>query len=167
MWTESLMWNQDDHRDLAELCREDDKLRAEREWMAHRKSKAGPQARKNGDGGARCRDDDEYALVHAPVVEREASYEEPGLNGTQLEELAHVVAELHKEFDAAIERTQQRILQTVVRLVMPGEFAEQKVQALSDRVALVESQIERRISKALTDQGVIDLPRDFWKRHAS
>jgi hypothetical protein len=94
----------------------------------------------------------------------EPSYEEPGFNPVQREALAVVINELRREFVDDIERMQQRILQTMARMVLPGEIAEQKVCGLSDHIALMERQIERRLAKAITDKSVIDLPRGFWKR---
>lgn len=162
------MWNEDDRRMLAELCRQDDRLRAEHhEWMARRKSPASLPMRETDDAGVIYRDSGGRVLQPAPEPEHEASYVEPEFNAVQREQLAQVVAELQREFDEAIERAQQRILQTVVRLVRPGEIAEQRLYALDDRISFMEAQIERRISKALTDQGIIDLPRDFWKRNAA
>jgi hypothetical protein len=37
--------------------------------------------------------------------------------------LAHVVAELQREFQQDIERLQQRVLQMMTRLCMPGELS--------------------------------------------
>ena len=94
-------------------------------------------------------------------------YADDGFSEVQYEALATVIAELRREFDEAIERAQQRILATVVRLVAPGELAEQKIHSLTDRVSLLESHIERRIAKALTDSNVLNLPSGFWRRDAA
>jgi hypothetical protein len=148
----------DEHErcELRALYAADDRLRAENEeYLArtaaraeHHEPAGGSPVRETGDAGIVYRDGGSRVLEGAPVPAPDASYANDGFSETQLDLLAQVVAEVHKEFDAAIERAQQQILATVVRMVMPGEFAEQKVHALSDRVALIETQIERRLANA-------------------
>jgi len=120
---------------------------------------------RNGGGRYADHSDGSHALYAPFPAEREASYyEEPGFNATQLEELAHVVAELNKEFDERVERMRQGLLETMIRLVRSGECAEQQVHLLTDRLALLENHVERRLKAALTDSNVLDLPKNFWKR---
>ena len=71
-------------------------------------------------------------------------------NADQIDALAHLVnevrAELHREWEQHIERVEQRLLDTVVRLIRPGEAAEVQCRALSDRLAIMEGKIERQLS---------------------
>ena len=87
----------------------------------------------------------------------------------QADAIGGVMAELHAEWQRDIERLERRLLDTVVRLVMPGERAEETYYALSDRVARMESYIERqlgeiverRLKAAITDD-VLELPN--WRK---
>jgi len=152
---------------LRELYRQADQMAAEHEaYMAERKALASPPVSEtviHRNGG-----DD--ALETAPMAEPEpwAFTEE------QFEALADVINTLRRDWERDIERIEQRILNTVVKLVMPGEVAEQEVYALKSRVALAEQRIERQLSEiverrlkeAITDN-VLDLPAGFWKRDAA
>ena len=152
------MLDEHERRELRELYAADDRLRAENEeYLArmaaraeHHEPAGGPPVRETGDSGIIYRDGGSRVLQATSVPAPMPSYEDEEcvFNEAQLEALAQVVCEQQREFDAAIERAQQQILATVVRMVMPGEFAEQKVHALSDRVALIETQIERRLANA-------------------
>jgi len=165
-------------RHLAELAREDERLRAEHdEWMAHREPAGSPYIRKSQAGGSVLYREIDNASLAAPAPISGASYEEPGLNAVQLEELAHVIAEVQREFDAALERMQQRFLQMVVRLAVPAERAEESFYALRDRVARMEGQIERAVAQAIVElksgnatvvakpeSDVVDLPN--WRKRS-
>jgi hypothetical protein len=60
----------------------------------------------------------------------------------QFEALAYVIAELDLEFDERIERTKQQLLNTMVRLAMPGERAEQTAYAVETRLTCLEGRLE-------------------------
>jgi hypothetical protein len=134
-----------DRHHLADLFREDDRLRAENaDWLARREA----LAQKSNGHGALAHQTEENAAVEAPEPE--------GFNTLQVDALASIWNELSDELRAEwqrdIERLQQRLLQTVARLAVPGERAEETLYALKDRVARVESYAERQIA-AVGDQG--------------
>ena len=54
------------------------------------------------------------------------------------------------------------VLQTVTRLVLPGELAEREVYELRNRIARAEEHIERRLQEAIADDKVVELPN--WRR---
>jgi hypothetical protein len=160
------------HRELRELYRQDDRARAEhREYMAQRKALASPPMSETDDPGVITPDDDNDALLAAPAPEPEPLYD---FTDAQFDALAFVLNELHKEFEARIERTERRLLDAMVRLAMPGERAEETAYALKDRIARMEGRLERQLSdiverrfkEAATDT-VLDLPAAFWKRDAA
>jgi len=147
-------------RYLTELYREDDRLRAEREHeerLARQKAQASPLVRQTepvatspyGDGDV---------LYAAPAPEPEAFDEERSSYFTEAQDdvLVHVIAELRREFGEAIERTEQRLLDMMVRMAMPGERAEETAYALKDRVARMEGRIERQTSD-LVDRRIAEL----------
>src|SRR5262245_36487957 len=162
-------WTETDRRDLAELFREDDRLRAERE------AERAALARKTADEGSEYREDGGNAPLPVLYENAAPSYNENGeplcFDDAQFDCLAEVLAELRAEWTRDIERIHRQLLNAVVRMVMPGERAEETVYALNDRVARMEQRIERelsdmverQLSTALTDR-VIDLPSGFWKR---
>jgi len=110
-----------------------------------------------------------------PHASAAPSYDENGeplcFSDEQFDAIATVMAELRAEWTHDIERIHRQLLNAVVRMVMPGERAEETYYALRDRVARMEQRIERQLSEmierqlstALTDR-VIDLPSNFWKR---
>jgi hypothetical protein len=77
--------------------------------------------------------------------------EDQGFSDRQADAVAEVVHQLRKEFAADIERLEQKILQMTVRLVQPGEIAEQKVYSLNDRLAIMERHVERALAEPKTD----------------
>jgi hypothetical protein len=173
--------SEDERRELRELYAADDRLRAENEeWFARTKQPVGgPPMHETADAGIMYRDGGSRVLqgAPAPAPEPEPSYEVCGFNAVQLDGLAQVVAELQREFEQDIERMRQHILQTIVRLVMPGERAEETFYALRDRVARIEGQMERAMSNHVADMekrierrlseatdNVLELPKNFWKR---
>jgi hypothetical protein len=107
---------------------------------------------------------DNDALLAAPVGEAVDPDGEPWVfDEPQMDVLVQVLAELRREFEERIERAQQRILQTTVRLALPGELAEREVHELRDRVIRAEQQIERRLKEAMTDDdNVLELPN--WRQ---
>jgi len=147
-------WTDDDHYDLVALCREDDKLRAGQDALASPSMRRnGGYMRRNGGeanapGDAAMPDAVLFRALARVVVEQQATAE---FNPTQLDALAHIIAEVQREFEQDSEKLQQRILETVLRLIRPAEAAEQKVHTLSDRLALLENQIERRLSEVKTN----------------
>jgi hypothetical protein len=158
-------------RELRELFRQDDRLRAEhREWMGQRRALASPPVSETGD---------EDVILHgdtydAPVTASAGHDEAFCFTDEQFDAVAFVLAELHREFEARIERTERRLLDAMLRLAMPGERAEQTAYGLSDRVAQMEGRIERQLSgiverhlKAAATDTVLDLPANFWKRDAA
>jgi hypothetical protein len=155
--------------ELRALFAEDNRRRAEHsEFLAERKALASPPARKTDAAGVMYRDFEGDALAAASAVEAEASEEEPYFTEQQCDCLADVLNEIREEFDDRIERTQQRILQTVTRLILPGELAEREVHDLRARVIRAEEKIERQLKAAMTDDdndNIIDLPDFISKRN--
>jgi hypothetical protein len=130
---------------LAELCRDNDRFAAETdEWLARHKAEA--LARKNAADDLQHQADGNNALATAPVAE-EASCD---FTEAQFEAIAYAMAGLQREWQQDIERLEQKVLQTVVRLALPGERAEETMYALKDRVARVEGYIERRLAEVNT-----------------
>jgi hypothetical protein len=94
--------------------------------------------------------------------------------------LAAIYNELRAELLQDIERVQQQLLRTMVRMVLPGERAEETFYALKDRVARMEGQLERQLSQAVIElksgiytpgiksesADVVDLP-NWRKDHAA
>jgi hypothetical protein len=161
--------------ELAELYRDSDRFAAETDnWLARHKAERAALARKNADDGVMTQDDDGDAILAAPASDAVASDEELDFTDAQFDALATVIAELRREFEAGIERTHQRLLNTMVRLALPGERAEETFYALRDRVSRLEGQLERQLAdiverhlKAVaTEPQIIDLPGNFF-RHTS
>jgi hypothetical protein len=158
--------------ELAELYRDSERFAAETDqWLAHHKAERAALMRKNADEGVMTHDDDGDAILAAPASDAVASEEELDFTDAQFDALATVIAELHREFEERIERTRQQLLDTMVRLAMPGERAEETFYALKDRVARMEGQLERQLSdiverhlKRAKSGEVIDLPDFIRKR---
>jgi len=132
--------------EIRQLCDAHDRFMAEAREEAER---AAPMRKSDGDHGLKD------ALLTAPEPEAAVFYgddEEPAFPERQADAVAAVICELRAEFQDEIERMTQRILQTMVPLVRPGEVAEERVYALNDRVARMEQRIERRLTEALTEQ---------------
>lgn len=156
-------------RYLAELYREDDKVRAEhREYMAQRRAAEAPPVSERDNPGVVYREYDRDAQT-AVAQAREQEYA-GGLCFTSeqfdcvADALDAVIDELRREFEEGIERAQQRILQATVRLALPGELAEREVHDLRARVIRAEEHIERQLKAATSDDKVVDLPTNFWRR---
>jgi hypothetical protein len=133
--------------ELRELFAEDDRRRAEHEdYMARRAARAASSVREIDGSGLLYRDLDNNALTAAPAVEAEPEYD---FTEPQFEALAQVLAEPRKEFDDKIERTTQRLLDMMVRMAVPAERAEETAYGLKDRVARMESYVERQIATVI------------------
>src|SRR5262245_50007893 len=104
----------DFRRELAELFRQDDKLRAERE--AEREA----LAQKNAHSGVEYREDDDSVSLPALNENAAPSYDENGeplcFSEEQFDALAEVLAELRKEWQRDIERIHRQLLNAVVRM---------------------------------------------------
>jgi hypothetical protein len=89
------------------------------------------------------------ALVAAPEPEAD------GFSEFQKDVLADTINQLRcaweRDIEQATEKLEQRLLQTVARLAVPGERAEETMYALKDRVARVEQFIERRLADVNSD----------------
>jgi len=147
----------EERRELAELFREDDRLRAENaDYLARRKAERlarenaeaepSPPVEKSGNDR-----DQENAMAAAPLGEPEV------FNAGQCETLAMIIAEARKDWDAEaatemaalrneLERLEQRVLNSVVRLIRPGETAEAQCLALNDRLAILEGKVTTAIT---------------------
>jgi hypothetical protein len=140
--------------ELAELFREDDRRRAEHAA--------------NGKARLPVRETDEAGLLYdggapaaAPASQGALCFDEEGqpfiscFTDEQADAIAYALAgsaqELRRDWQDDIERVQQRLLQTVARLVMPAERAEETMYALKDRVARMEGFIERRLAETNAD----------------
>jgi hypothetical protein len=161
--------------ELRALYAEDDKRRAEHgEYMAERNARASPPVSQTESEVIMYRTIDDNAALAVSTAETEASEEQLDFTDAQFDALATVIAELRREFEAGIERTHQRLLNTMVRLALPGERAEETFYALLDRVSRLEGQLERQLAdiverhlKAVaTEPQIIDLPGNFF-RHTS
>jgi hypothetical protein len=163
--------------ELDALFAEDDRARAEHAaFMEDRRAaQASLPVHEAEDIGAMAPDDDNNALLPAPTGNAVDADGHPlDFTEVQLDSLATVIAELRREFEAGIERTHQRLLNTMVRLALPGERAEETFYALRDRVSRLEGQLERQLAdiverhlKAVaTEPQIIDLPGNFF-RHTS
>jgi hypothetical protein len=161
--------------ELRALYAEDDKRRAEHgEYMAERNARASPPVSQTESEVIMYRTIDDNAALAVSTAETEASEEQLDFTDAQFDALATVIAELRREFEAGIERTHQRLLNTMVRLALPGERAEETFYALRDRVSRLEGQLERQLAdiverhlKAVaTEPQIIDLPGNFF-RHTS
>jgi hypothetical protein len=118
----------------------------------------------NGNGYAAPRDaglvfrDNDDAMVAAPVTEEPLDFTE-----RQFEALAQVIATLRREWECAIaaatEKLEQKILQVVVRLVQPGEHAEQKLYGMNDRLAILERHVERALTQTKTEDTAVATQR--------
>jgi len=151
----------EERRELAELFREDDRLRAENaDYLARRKAERlarenaeaepSPPVEKSNGFGLVYRDQ-ENAMAAAPLGEPEV------FNAGQCETLAMIIAEARKDWDAEaatemaalrneLERLEQRVLNSVVRLIRPGETAEAQCLALNDRLAILEGKVTTAIT---------------------
>jgi hypothetical protein len=166
-----------ERRYLAELAAADEAVRAEhQQWLARRGAIGGAYVRPPPRPGIVYREYDGGALADTLRAAAGASDAEAGFSEEQLEQLAHVVAEVQKQFEHDLERVRMSLLQTIARLVMPGERAEETFYALRDRVARMERQLERQLSQAMVElksgnatavanpeSDVVDLPN--WRRH--
>jgi hypothetical protein len=151
--------------ELARIYAEDDRLRAEHaDWMA-REAKRQALMRKSDPSG--------NALVHAPEPEPEPSYEEPeDFNASQRDMLARIIkeashdlhSELMQEMMQEIEHLEQKLLQTVHKMVLPGETAELQVRTLGDRVSIVEGRIERQLSATTVARNAEDDVIPNWRQ---
>ena len=141
----------EERRELAELFREDDRLRAENaDYLARRKAERlarenaeaepSPPVEKSGNDR-----DQENAMAAAPLGEPQ------GFDELQKDALAAVYNELRSELMQEIEHLERRLLDTVVRLIRPGEVAELQVRALADRIAIAETRIERQLSAKILE----------------
>jgi hypothetical protein len=148
-------------RELDEVCREDDRQRAERIEHAHWWAERSPPVSESGDPGVLHRGHDGDALYAAPEPDEGPTFTYP-----QREAISEVIHQLREEFRADIERMQARVLQILARCALPGELAEREVYELKNRVIAAEQLIERRIAMAMSeeDDNVLDLPPGFWKR---
>jgi hypothetical protein len=161
------------HRELRALFAEDDRARAEHAaFMEARRASASSPASETGDEGVITQDDGGDVPLAAPAADGEAFC----FTDEQFDAVAAVLAELHREFEARIERTERRLLDAMLRLALPGERAEEIAYALKERIARMEGTIERQLSsiverhlkqaKTDDDDGVIDLPAGFiGRRH--
>ena len=77
--------------------------------------------------------------------------EPQGFDELQKDALAAVYNELRSELMQEIEHLERRLLDTVVRLIRPGEVAELQVRALADRIAIAETRIERQLSAKILE----------------
>jgi len=130
--------------ELARIYAEDDRLRAEHaEWMARREAQRQALVRKSDEQDALTPRTTEDATL--PVSEPEPE----GFNALQIDALAHLVnevrAELQHEWEQHVERVEQRLLASIVRMVLPGEVAEREIFGLKDRIAILEGRIERQL----------------------
>jgi hypothetical protein len=175
-----MMIDDEFHRDLAALYRDSDRFARETDaWIAEHKAAREAQERENAEAEELERRAYEIERAAASAAETVPfSEEEPepsyDFTDTQFDTLATVIAELHREFDARLERTERRLLDAMLRLAMPGERAEETAYALKDRIAQMEGRIERQLSsiverhlKAAAAATVLDLPANFWKRDAA
>jgi hypothetical protein len=158
-------------RELAALYRDSERFARETdEWLARRKAERETLERENAEAEELERRDYEIERAATAVAETvPSSEEEPepsyAFSDAQFDGIAFALNELHKEFDQRLERAQQRILQTVTRLILPGELAEREVHDLRARVIAAEEKIERQLKAAMTDDdNVIDLPAGFIGR---
>src|SRR5690348_405067 len=118
--------------ELRALYADSDRFAAETDdWLADRKAAREAQERENAEAEELERRAYQNERAAASAAETPFSEEEPepsyDFSEAQFDCLATVIDELHQEFDARIERAQQRILNTVVRLVMPSEYAEREL----------------------------------------
>jgi hypothetical protein len=166
--------------ELRALYAEDNRRRTQheidrRQWQQAQEALEKAQERAEEPEALMYRTADNDAPEPAPAAEPEPFYEQSSTapnffddierNEEFADTLATVIAELHREFDARIERAQQRILNTVVRLVMPSEYAERELYLLRDRITRAEERIEKQLKAAVADDdNVLDLPANFWKR---
>jgi hypothetical protein len=137
------------HRHIAEVSREHDRLMARAQ--PHRMN--GNGAHNGNRAGLLYRDNDD-AMVAAPVAEEPFDFTE-----AQFEALAQVIATLRREWEQAVERLEAKILQTMTRLVMPGEIAEQKVYGLNDRLAILERYVERALTQTKPEDSAVATQR--------
>jgi len=151
---------------LRELYRQGDRMAAEHAaYMAERAAATQAKAltRENDAADLQHHTDTNNAPAPVPVAEAKTWC----FSEEQFEALAYAMAELRRDWQADIERTQQRILQAVARCVLPGELAETELYALRNRVARAEEKIERQLKQALGDDGddnVLDLPSFIQRR---
>jgi len=153
--------------ELAEIYREDDRLRAEREHEERLARLASPPV-PHDDGG-----DALYAVPEPEAVclDEDGEFTLP-FSDRQADAIADVINALRTEWQADIERMQQRLLDMMVRMVVPAERAEETVYALRERVAMMEGRLERqfaeiaerRLKAVIGDDNVIDLPAGFIQR---
>ena len=96
--------------------------------------------RKSDDLGAPVHRTTEDATLPAAEAEPES------FNALQIDALATIRNELCDELRAEWQRDIERLMDTVVRLIRPGEVAESQTRALTDRLAVLEGKIERQLS---------------------
>jgi len=157
-WVEFDAWR-------ADLYRAFDKFMTEEAEHAKRKALASPPESETNGAGLVYRDHPADAL-YAP----EALADGPCFSEDQFEALAFALNELRKEWygelrrqwQQDIERVEQKLLERTVRLVLPGEMAEQKVYGLNDRLAIME----RQLSQAIERQPTGDVRKELRKELA-
>jgi len=137
-----------DRQWLAAIFAEDDRQRAENARFAEelrQKAERTAYAQKSDPESGLIYRDQQDALVAAAVPAIVPSSASEGFSEHQRDVIAHLINALRAEWQQDIERLEQKILQTVVRLVQPGEHAEAKLYGLNDRIAIMEGKLERHL----------------------
>jgi hypothetical protein len=172
-----LTYDDEFRRELRGLYRDSDRFAAETDdWLARHKAECEALVSETEDIGAMTADDGDDALLPAPAPDGEV-FDEERLSyfaPSQHEVLVQVLRELREEFDERLERTEQRLLNIMARMVVPAERAEEVAYGLKERVARMEQRLERQLSdiverrfrEAATDT-ILELPKNFWKRDAA
>jgi hypothetical protein len=140
-------------RELAELFREDDRLRAEHDdWQAQREAQAQALVRKSEP-------EDVLYRVCDNIAPAPATYREPEpFNEEQADALAHLINLLREEW-----RT-ERATENAER--------NEKLSALREQVAELRGTVNALLTLVGKSQGfgnmatdaVIDLPKNFWRK---
>jgi hypothetical protein len=151
--------------ELAELYREDDRLRAEhREWLAERQAQAQALVQKSDDDDLLYRTHDENAPLDAPAADGEVSdaAEEFVFTGEQFDCLA-------AGLDAALKHEEARVRSEQKAAIAP---LQRELDFLRGRLDALLTTIGQR-AKEVPDENfnaksgdVIDLPRGFIRRRS-
>jgi hypothetical protein len=173
------------HRELRELYRQDDRARIEhREFMAERAALASPPMSAPDDPGVIPYGEGGGPLLEGRTVEAEASDEQPfseeqidalefavkELRAERDHEIDLVIEELRAEFNAAIAESERRLVTLVERAIFPLEHAERLAHELETRMFAIERSIRMLKSGVFSIAGdddngngnVLELPN--WRR---
>jgi hypothetical protein len=166
----------DDRRQLAELFREDDRLRAEHaQWMASREAAASPPMRENNPEGIVYRTNENGAQASAADSDTDQEYPSYGdlmqiisqfvvtWTNRKLAGLHRDVARLKKQFKTMGQEIETDRMNGIEIFCNGIERRFAALEAENIKIKALLGVTLRRLGHT-SDADIIDLPANFWKR---